>query len=132
MKSLFSGLTALSLRFRVVTLALVILLSVAGVYAVTQLKQELIPSVEFPQTIILAQATGMTSDQVLNVLTSRIETALDEQVPDVVNLESSTTGAFGSVITARNNFGVNAPRLRSEIQHAIDSVWMPLRRNAPP
>ena len=110
MKSLFSGFTALSLRFRVVTLALVILLSVAGVYAVTQLKQELIPSVEFPQTIILAQATGMTSDQVLNVLTSRIETALDEQVPDVVNLESSTTGAFGSVITARNNFGVNAPR----------------------
>ncbi len=131
MKSLFSGLTALSLRFRVVTLALVVLLSVAGVYAVTQLKQELIPSVEFPQTIILAQATGMTSDQVLNVLTSRIETALDEQVPDVVNLESSTTGAFGAVITARNNFGVNAPRLRSEIQRAIDSVWLPLRRLAP-
>ncbi len=131
MKSLFSGLTALSLRFRAVTLALVILLSIAGVYAVTQLKQELIPSVEFPQTIILAQATGMTSDQVLNVLTNRIETALDG-VEEVVNLESSTTGTFGAVITARNNFGVNQERLRGNIQAAINTVWLPLRRIAPP
>ena len=131
MKSLFSGLTALSLRFRAVTLALVILLSIAGVYAVTQLKQELIPSVEFPQTIILAQATGMTSEQVLNVLTSRIETAVDD-VEEVVNLESSTTGTFGAVITARNNFGVNQERLRSNIQAAINTVWLPLRRIAPP
>lgn len=131
MKSLFSGLTALSLRFRAVTLALVILLSIAGVYAVTQLKQELIPSVEFPQTIILAQATGMTSDQVLNVLTMPIETALDD-VAEVVNLESSTTGAFGAVITARNNFGINQTRLRQQIQDAINTVWLPMRRIAPP
>ncbi len=131
MKSLFSGLTAISLRFRAVTLALVILLSIAGVYAVTQLKQELIPSVEFPQTIILAQATGMNSEQVLTVLTSRIETALDG-VEEIVNLESSTTGAFGAVITARNNFGTNQERLRDEIQAAINAVWLPLRQITPP
>lgn len=131
MKSVFSRLTALSLRFRAVTLALVILLSIAGVYAVTQLKQELIPSVEFPQTIILAQATGMTSDQVMNVLTSRIEQALGS-VEQVVNLESSTTGTFGAVITARNNFGVNPTRLRSAIQAAIDTVWLPARRITAP
>jgi len=131
MKSLFSGLTALSLRFRAVTLALVILLSIAGVVAVTQMRQELIPGVEFPQTIILAQATGMTSEQVLNVLTSRLENALDG-VEEVVNLESSTTGAFGAVITARNNFGVNQRRLRDNIQNAINTVWLPARHIAPP
>ncbi len=131
MKSLFRYMTALSLRLRAITLVLVVLISIAGIIAVTQLKQELIPSVEFPQTIILAQATGMTSDQVLDVLTKRMEDALSK-VDEVVNLESTTTGAFGSVITARNDFGVNQERLRGKIQAALDSVWLPTRRIAPP
>ncbi len=131
MKSLFSHLTALSLRFRAVTLLLVVSVSIAGIIAVTQLKQELIPSIEFPQTIILAQASGMTSDQVLTVLTKRMEDALT-QVDEVVNLESTTTGAFGSVITARNDFGVNQDRLRTKIQAALDSIWLPTRQIAPP
>src|SRR5664279_2310305 len=131
MKSLFSRLTTLALRFRAVTLALVVLISIAGIIAITQLKQELIPSVEFPQTIILAQASGMSSDQVLNVLTKRMEAAL-HTIPEIVNLESTTTGAFGSVITARNNFGVNQERLRVKIQAALDQVWLPLRQIAPP
>ncbi len=127
MKSLFSGLTSLSLRFRAVTLALVVLVSIGGVIGVTQMKQELIPSIEFPQTIILAQATGMSSEQVLNVITTRIEEALDE-IDQVVNLESQTTGAFGAVITARSDFGNDQSRVRAEIARAIDSVWLPARR----
>ncbi|MEP7290526.1 MAG: efflux RND transporter permease subunit, partial [Chloroflexota bacterium] len=130
MKSFFSRLTTLALRFRVVTLALAVLVSVAGVIAITQLKQELIPSVEFPQTIILAQASGMTSDQVLDVLTVRLESALDA-IPEIVNVESTTTGAFGAVITARNDFGVNQVRLRDNIQDALNQVWLPLREIAP-
>ena len=69
MKSFFGAITALSLRFRWVTLLIAALVSIAGIAAITQLRQELIPSVEFPQTIILAQASGMTSEQVLGVLT---------------------------------------------------------------
>ncbi len=131
MKSIFSRLTTLSLRFRVVTLALVVLVSIAGIIAVTQLKQELIPSVEFPQTIILGEAAGMTSDQVLTVITKRMESAL-ATIPQIVNIESTTTGAFGAVITARNNFGDNQARLRSQIQAALDQVWLPVRKIAPP
>ena len=128
MKRVFSALTELSLRFRLITLGLAAVLLVAGVVAYTQLKQELIPSVEFPQTIILAQVSGMTSEQVMNVVTNRLETALDEQVNEIANIESQTTGAFGAVITARNDFGQNQDRLRGRIQEALDSVWMPLRR----
>ncbi len=65
MKSFFTLLTRLSLRFRAITLALMVILSVLGVIAVTQLKQELLPSIALPQTIILSQVSGMTSDQVL-------------------------------------------------------------------
>lgn len=131
MKALFRAITAASLRLWYVTLALAIVISVLGIVAVTQLRQELIPPVAFPQTIILAQASGMTSEQVRTILTERMEAALDE-IPQIVNLESTTTGAFGTVITARNNFGDNQERLRGEIRTALDSVWVPGRRIAPP
>ncbi|MDX2160194.1 MAG: efflux RND transporter permease subunit [bacterium] len=132
MKRFFGGITGLSLRFRAVTLILGVLISVAGVVAVTQLRQELIPSVEFPQTTILAQTSGLTSEQVLNVLTNRIETALDEQVAEISNLESTTTGSFGALVTAYNDFGQNQVRLRDSIQASLDSIWLPVRRIQPP
>lgn len=130
MKAFFTALTRLSLRYRAVTLALVAIVSVLGLIAVTQLKQELLPSIEFPQTVILSQVSGMTSEQVLKVITERIETALKD-VSAVVNTESTTTGAFGSVVIARNNFGVNSTRLRSEIETALDNIWLPQRRIQP-
>lgn len=132
MRSFFGAVTALSLRFRWVTLALAALVSVAGIAAITQLRQELIPSVEFPQTIILTQVSGMTSEQVLDAITRRIEHTLDEQVPEIVNIESSTTGSFGSIITARNDFGQNQARIQQDIQAALDTVWLPTRQIAPP
>ena len=132
MRSFFGAITALSLRFRWVTLILAALVSVAGIAAITQLRQELIPSVEFPQTIILSQVSGMSSEQVLDVLTRRIEQALDEQVPEIVNLESSTTGSFGAVVTARNDFGQNQARIRRDVQAALDSIWLPTRQIAVP
>ncbi len=130
MKSFFSLLTRLSLRFRAITLILVAAASLLGVVAITQLKQELIPPVEFPQTIILAQVSGLTSEQVLTMMTTRLETELS-QIEAIVNVESTTTGAFGSIITASNEFGLNQDRLRADIQYAVDQVWLPLRRLQP-
>ncbi|MFQ3567568.1 MAG: efflux RND transporter permease subunit [Aggregatilineales bacterium] len=130
MRSVFSWLTRASLRFRAVTIGMMFVVFITGTSAITQLRQELIPAVEFPQTIILAQASGMTSEQVLTLLTTRIEAALSE-IPEIVNLESTTTGAFGAVITARNDFGLNQSRLRAEIQRALDSIWLPLRAIQP-
>ncbi len=132
MKAFFGAVTALSLRFRWVTLLLAALVSVAGVAAISQMRQELIPSVSFPQTIILAQASGMTSDQVLTVLTERIEQAIDTQVPEIVNVESTTTGSFGSVVTARNDFGQNQTQIQDNVQAALDTIWLPTRQIAPP
>jgi multidrug efflux pump subunit AcrB len=130
MKSLFTAITRLSLKYRAITLALVILVSVLGVVSVTQLKQELLPSIALPQSVILTQVSGLTSEQVLNVVTKRLESALDN-VEQVVNVESTTTGAFGSVIIASNDYGQNQARVQADIQAALDSVWLPLRRITP-
>jgi len=130
MKSLFSLLTNLSLRFRPITIVVVIAVIVLGVVSITQLKQELLPPIEFPQTIILGQVSGLTSEQVMEVLTKPVETELDK-IDELVNIQSTTTGAFGSVIQTSNEFGLNQERLRQRIQAAIDVVWLPLRNITP-
>lgn len=127
MKWILNVITSLSLRFRFLTLALTIVFLILGVVAATELNQELLPPIDLPQTIILAQASGMTTDQVMTILTQRIEPEL-AQISDVINIESTTTGAFGSVIIAYNDYGLDQARLQAEIQAAIDRVWLPLRR----
>ncbi len=127
MRAFFNLLTTTALRFRYVTLVLVGLVLLAGGTAVTQLNQELLPPIEFPQTIVLAQASGLSSEQVLTVLTERVETELSA-VEDIVNVESTTTGAFGAVITAANDFGLDQDRLVEEIRTAAQSIWLPQRR----
>lgn len=126
MRSFFNAVTHASLRFRAVTLTLVVVVLSLGVVAGSQLKQELLPPIEFPQTFILAQVSGMTSDQVLNVVTRRLEAEITT-VPEIVNLESTTTSAIGAVMIAANDFGLNQARLRDDIQTAIDRVWFPSR-----
>ncbi|MDX2076107.1 MAG: efflux RND transporter permease subunit [bacterium] len=126
MKALFGSITALSLRFRYLTLLLTVALMALGVIAWTDLKQELLPPIEFPQTFILAQASGMTSDEVLEILTKRIEAELST-IPEIINLESTTTSTIGAFITAANDFGQNQEKLRASIQTAIDNVWLPKR-----
>lgn len=126
MKFLFTSITRLALRFRVITIALVVLMMTLGAISWTRLNQELLPPVDLPQTIILAQTSGLTSEQVLTIITQPLEEELD-QIEDIINIESETTGSFGTFITAFNDFGINQEPLREEIRIAINSVWLPLR-----
>jgi len=130
MKFVFNLISTISLRFRWITILLVAVLMVTGIAAAARMNQELLPPIEFPQSFILAPAPGMTSEQVLSVVTERIEAEVNN-VEDIINIESTTTGAFGAVITAYNDFGLDQDRLRDDIQAAIDRVWLPLRRIAP-
>ncbi len=127
MKFIFDIITRLSLRFRYLTIAMVVLLMVLGVISWTRLNQELLPPIELPQTIILAQTSGLSSDQVLNIVTSRLEDEII-QIDEIINLESQTTGTFGALITAYNDFGLDQQALQADIQAAVDRVWLPLRR----
>ena len=130
MKFVFNLITSLSLRFRWLTLALVVVFMGLGVQAATSLNQELLPPIEFPQTIVLGQVSGMTSDQVLTVVTERLEAEISE-VEDVINLESTSSGSFGTLLVAANDFGLNQSKLQDEVRAAIDRVWFPVRRIEP-
>ena len=65
MRSFFDFLTRMALRFRAITLAIVVVVMILGGVAATELQQELLPPLEFPQSFVLIQVSGMTSDEVL-------------------------------------------------------------------
>jgi multidrug efflux pump subunit AcrB len=116
----------MALRFRFITFAIVILVMGLGGVAATQLQQELLPPIEFPQSFILVQVSGMTSEQVLNVVTIPVEEALLD-VPGVVNIESTTTGSFGIFMTVAIEFGIDQDTLRAKMQAALNAVPFPVR-----
>ena len=72
MESLIGRLTSASLRFKWLVISLAVLVMVGGLYAVTQFKQELIPAIEFPQTVVLAFNSGMAAEDMLDQVTKPI------------------------------------------------------------
>ena len=90
LESFIDRITRASLRFKWVTIGLTVIVLVAGVLAIPQLKQELIPSIEFPQSVVLAFNSGVDSQAMLDEVTIPIEDAIRD-IEGVVNLESTTS-----------------------------------------
>jgi HAE1 family hydrophobic/amphiphilic exporter-1 len=74
-ESLIDRLTRASIRFKWVTIVLTILVLAAGVVAALQLNQELLPRIEFPQSVILALNPGTEVDVMLEEVTLPLEEA---------------------------------------------------------
>lgn len=126
MRSFFNFLTTMALRFRAVTLVLVVIVMMLGGVATTGLQQELLPPLEFPQSFVLIQVSGMTSDEVLNVVTLRVEDEVSA-VPGVVNVESQTSSTLGTFLFISTQFGVPQEEITAGLQDALESVYFPLR-----
>lgn len=126
MRSFFNFLTMIALRFRAITLVIVAVVLGLGSVAATELQQELLPPIEFPQSFVIIQVSGMTSDEVLNVVTLRVEDIVSE-VPGVVNVETETTGTIGVFMFISTQFGIPQDEIRADIQEALDSVYFPGR-----
>jgi HAE1 family hydrophobic/amphiphilic exporter-1 len=123
LKSLFDKITRGSLRFRWVILVLSVLLLVAGGWAVTQFHQELIPPVEFPQSVVLAFYPGATAEETLDQVTVPIE-AVVRKVQGVVYVESNTGPGYAAVIIS-SEYGFDQDAIRDEIRSAVTGLVLP-------
>jgi hypothetical protein len=123
LESLIDQITRVSLRFKWVTIILSIVVLVGGVFAVTQLKQELLPKIDFPQSVILALNSGMDLDDMLEQVTIPIEDAVRD-IEGVVNVESTTSNGV-SVVVVLNEFGIDLDATREEINAAVAEVSLP-------
>ena len=90
--ALFDRITRLSVKYYVVTLALALVISILGIMALRDLNLELLPRIEFPQTIVVVQwSEAETADNFADEITIPLENALGE-VEGVVNVESTSVG----------------------------------------
>ena len=116
-------LSVFSLRNRALIALVTIVIAVFGGVALNSLKQELIPSVEFPQVAIVSAYPGATPEVVSNDVSTKIEQAI-QVVP---NLESTTaTSSTGqSVVSASFDYGSNLASAEDKIQTAVNALSLP-------
>lgn len=110
-------LAKLSLANRALIALITVFVAVFGVISMGSLRQELIPSVEFPQVTVISAMPGASPEVVDKQVSQPLESALNS----VEGLESSTstsrTGA--STINLTFAYGTNLDRARSQVDRAI-------------
>ena len=127
--SLIDRLTRAALRFKWVTLGLALLALVAGVLAVTQLKQELIPPMDFPANIVLALNPDAKAEAMRDQVTIPIETAV-QGIEGVVSVQSTTSDGVAYVMIM-NEFGLDQEALRARVRDAVEGLAYPAGMETP-
>ena len=113
-------LTALSLKNRALIALVTIVAAVFGTLSMSSLKQELMPSVQFPTVAVMTTYPGASPEVVNNDVSTPIETAL-RAVP---NLETTTaTSSTGSsVVLAQFTYGVDLASTEQKVERAVSRL----------
>jgi HAE1 family hydrophobic/amphiphilic exporter-1 len=116
-------LARLSLANRAVVSLLALILAGAGLLSMISLKQELIPSISFPQITVATVAPGADPQVVDEQISKPLSDALKsvDGVDEVVSTSSSAV----STITLTTEFGIEQDKLKSAVQSAVGSVTLP-------
>ena len=113
-------LAKLSLANRSVIALLTAILAVFGFISVGQLKQELFPSLEFPQAAIVTTYPGASPE----VVDSQISRVIENSVSTVdgVSTTSSTSQSGISTVRVEFNYGVTSAKVAELLNNAVDTV----------
>jgi HAE1 family hydrophobic/amphiphilic exporter-1 len=123
-------LAQLSLANRALIALITVFASVFGVITMSSLKQELIPSIEFPQITVLSAMPGASPEVVDKQVSGPLETALN----GVEGLESTSSTSRNGVsqITMVFTYGSNLDRARNQIDRAISNAKRSLPEDVQP
>ncbi|RZT60872.1 HAE1 family hydrophobic/amphiphilic exporter-1 [Microcella alkaliphila] len=116
-------LSAFSLRNRALIALVTIVVGVFGGLALTSLKQELIPSIAFPQVLIISQYPGAAPDAVEQDVSTPIENAI--QAVDGLEASDATSSTGFSTVTAQFTFGTDIARAEQRVQLAVNRLDLP-------
>ena len=125
-----SNLAVFSLRNRALIALITIVAAVFGGLALTNLKQELIPSLELPALVVMTTYPGASPEVVENDVSTPIETAI-QGVPGLESTTAtSTTNA--SIIQATFTYGENLATAEQKMQQAINRISSQLPEDVEP
>jgi HAE1 family hydrophobic/amphiphilic exporter-1 len=107
-----------------------IVVAVFGGLALTSLKQELIPSIEFPQLAVLTTYPGASPEVVNDDVSTPIESAI--QGVEGIETTSATSSTNLSIISATFTYGTNLATAEQKMQQAINRIKSTLPENLDP
>ncbi|WP_052510707.1 efflux RND transporter permease subunit [Crystallibacter crystallopoietes] len=123
-------LASLSLGNRALIALITVFAAVFGVITMGSLKQELIPSLEFPRITVLAAMPGASPEVVDKQVSEPLESALNA----VEGLESTDATSRTGLSTVNLTFayGTNLDRARSQVDRAISNASQALPEDVSP
>lgn len=123
-------LASLSLGNRALIALITIFASVFGVITMSSLKQELIPSIEFPRITVITSMPGASPEVVDKQVSQPLETALN----GVEGLESTSATSRNGVsqISMTFTYGSDLDRARNQIDRAISNARQALPEDVQP
>ncbi|HEY8281926.1 MAG TPA: efflux RND transporter permease subunit, partial [Leifsonia sp.] len=98
-------LAVLSMRNRALIALVTIVAAVFGGLALTNLKQELAPTISFPQLAVVTSYPGASPEVVNNDVSTPVEAAI-QGVPDLQST-SAVSSTNQSIITAKFTYGTD-------------------------
>jgi len=118
-----SRLTRFSLANRTVVLLLAVLVLVTGLYSAQALKQETIPSTDWPASTIISIYPGASPSSVELEVTKEIEDEVlaVDGVTSVTSISSSNT----SQVTVEWEWGEDTDQIMADIRAAVDAADLP-------
>jgi HAE1 family hydrophobic/amphiphilic exporter-1 len=116
-------LSVFSLRNRALIALVTVVVAIFGGIALTHLKQELIPSVEFPQVAIVSVYPGATPQVVSNDVSTKIEQGI-QAVPNLKDT-TATSSTGQSVVSAEFDYGSNLASAEDKIQTVVNALSLP-------
>ncbi|MDR6689935.1 HAE1 family hydrophobic/amphiphilic exporter-1 [Microbacterium sp. 1154] len=115
-----SYLAVLSLKNRALIALVTIVAAIFGGLALTSLKQELIPSIEFPQLAVVTTYPGASPE----VVETDVSTPIENAIRGVEGLESSTATSTtnSSIVSAKFTYGTDLAGAQQKILAAIARI----------
>jgi HAE1 family hydrophobic/amphiphilic exporter-1 len=119
-------LTKLALRSRTVTVLIALAVAGAALWALTGLKTELLPNIDFPYATVLTVYPQATPDTVVNDVTTPIEKVVwDRWSGKGLKHLTSTSSSGMSVIMAEFEFGTDMKNVAQTIDGDIGKLTLP-------
>ncbi|WP_378147961.1 efflux RND transporter permease subunit [Cnuibacter sp. UC19_7] len=115
-----SFLAVLSMRNRALIALITIVVAVFGGVALTSLKQELIPSIEFPRITVVTSYPGASPEVVNDEVSTPIEAAV--QGIEGIESTSATSSTNQSVVNASFTYGTDLASAEQKVTQAISRI----------
>jgi multidrug efflux pump subunit AcrB len=125
-----SNLAVLSLKNRALIALVTITAALFGSLALVNLKQELIPSIEFPALIIVSTYPGASPE----VVNNDVSTPIENVIQGVPGLESSTATSTtnASIVQASFTYGTDLATAEQKLTQAINRISSQLPEGVEP